>query len=328
MGGFVEWCRRESALISIAVSVVGTVVSVAGLLLAVSQDSADARFRYIAYSSSGYIAALILLLFCMFVTARRDARRIEQMQAQVERERVAKETLERETIPRLQLEAQEAKETLGRLQNCFANIHQVAHDFRDAMARDDSQFVDKAFFVKALDFLKPVFDETTGQDCSLCIKVFARVDHKLSTLCRDSKSERHRGIDEYDVGYEVGKNTDFSLIMAGARRWWFSNDLPGEANYVNERANYADFYKAAVVVPIRKMSPDGQVFYEGFLCVDAPEPGAFNEGYHPYLLSAVGDMLHPLVVNHRLGLSKDQANEAREHNMGVDSSKSGSRRRR
>lgn len=302
--GFKDRHKSDLAAASLWIAVAGTVFSMLGFGFAIFGARADSRFWYVAISSSVYTLALLALVVYMAWTSRQDARRIEQMVAQVQSVRSEAEDLN----GRLATEVSQ----LSSLEKSFSDLHQIAHDFRDEMAKqhEGGHFVDKAFFVKALDTLKALFDGITGNPCSLCIKVFVDENRMLKTLCRDSRSAPTRGAKDETTAFSVDANTDFTLIMKGIRRWWFSNDLASEKNYLNENAKFLEHYRSTIVVPIKWMGAQDTVYYQGFLCLDSQESNAFNEDYHPYLLGAVGDILQPLLEIYRQNMMKVQPPEA------------------
>lgn len=98
--------------------------------------------------------------------------------------------------------------------------------------------------------------------------------------------------------YEVntGKNTAFDAALGvkpdGVPRHFFSPDLTKEKDYSNQRNNYLEFYRSALIVPIGcSKGETGGYRAIGLLCVDTKSTHRLNSGYHlQMLLSLAGQM--------------------------------------
>ncbi|MCX6376780.1 MAG: hypothetical protein NTU88_12240 [Armatimonadetes bacterium] len=189
----------------------------------------------------------------------------------------------------------------------LGDVHQVAHSFRDKLIEVvHDQSVDEAFFVGELDLVKSIFDRMTGGNCAACIKVFIESEDDeptLKTLCRDTRSQADRGLMDMSLEFKVSKNTAFNVIMNGGKRWFASNDLTEEGNYLNDTPHFEKHYTSAIVVPIRSKW-DNNYYHDGFLAVDSLQPGVFDTDNHPYLLAAIGDLLQPMLSYYRSSLEE------------------------
>lgn len=174
--------------------------------------------------------------------------------------------------------------------------------------------------------LKEIFDEKTGSNCSICIKVVtddAKVglETELLTLCRDAKSngiKRRTIIDrELDVKHNIFKNSSFinffDYLGKHKGRYYLNDNLPADLSYKNtsfEVHGYPDDsgdlarrnktwplpYKSEIVVPIcpYDFNENNHQLY-GFLCVDSNMIEVFNGTYDVAILQGVSDGIHGLI---------------------------------
>lgn len=126
---------------------------------------------------------------------------------------------------------------------------------------------------------KLIFDEITGDNCSVCVKLFDISSDGsfpetpvLRKTLRDpsSAAERMIGLDERIT---ISENTAFNFIAGSAvhRSFYFNNALYRSylaGNYQNSRPEWFKFYNATAVCAIKNPSKRFQNDTIGFLCVD------------------------------------------------------------
>lgn len=151
--------------------------------------------------------------------------------------------------------------------NTMSEIIKTSHNMVRSNPTDLSQFLGAA-----IDNIKAIVDEITGDECALSINVMAD-DESVFTLGRDAISRRQRR--EIDLRVPLQKwieNTHYSTILDADNRssYFLSNDLQKEAYYRNSVPGWDRYYNAIVVVPIKRdLGGEGEMMIAtGFLCVD------------------------------------------------------------
>ncbi|MGI5499802.1 hypothetical protein [Lentzea sp. CA-135723] len=177
----------------------------------------------------------------------------------------------------------------------------------------------------ALQFLAEAFSLVTDQPCRTVIKMtYVQVqgmhirDPLVYTLCRSDESDAIEPSEEVRNGDSIRNNSDFRQIFEGNAHCFFCNDLPAElANgYQNSHWDSAtiksgDFrYRSAIVWPIARARPLGTQNHErreviGFLCVDTPAVGAFNETFDVPIGTAFCGVLHLALHRFRASQTAD-----------------------
>ncbi|MDO8585933.1 MAG: hypothetical protein Q7T82_02735 [Armatimonadota bacterium] len=291
------WPARVASFIA---SIVTSIASVAGVVLAV-KSTADAKFWYVAISSSVYILCLLVIMGFFMMAAMRDGRRLAERDLTIQ--------MLTEQKDGAAAELQEAEQRISVCRRSFVSMHEVAHLFRDAMApafiHDGSATIDDMYFERILDALKSVLDQWTGFDTALSIKLFVDEHKTLRTLCRDGFSKPIRGMDDDENTFKADKNTAFNVIMNG-ERYFACGDVTVEPHYLNETPNYGKLYRSTIVVPI-KFYGGGKKLHYGFLTADWKEADAFDPQTDHLLLGTVSDMIVPLLAEYNRSLGMAQS---------------------
>lgn len=171
---------------------------------------------------------------------------------------------------------------------------------------------------ESLRFLAEAFSLITNATCRASIKMTSAnaiagapegaLDVEVVTLCRNSDEEEMPHV-ERD---RIGNNTDFRKIFAENAAYFFSNDLPGQLKKGYQNSHWDEHtietnafsYRATIVWPIgrsrnldRRAPQKREVI--GFLCVDTPATGIFNETYDVPLGAAFSQALHLTLLRFR-----------------------------
>jgi hypothetical protein len=197
---------------------------------------------------------------------------------------------------------------------------------------------------KTLDRLVNAFSLITATRCSACVKANCPTEGAVVgvyTLCRDGTSERRdsQALSERDIDRMQGmpipsdsridRNTDFQHIVENkigtARAYFFSNNLPGLADYRNSSfdvygkprkwfraATWPLPYKSTIVVPIASRSlVEPKPHFHGFLCLDSPHRDVFEEHIDVDILRAVAGSISPLLSRYGKLVGRNDAQEER-----------------
>jgi|GEM_PF-1258410 len=169
---------------------------------------------------------------------------------------------------------------------------------------------------KVVNLLADFLTHCVGQPVSVCIKVLDKLpDNRMElvapsfdelktmnvvTVCRSSNTQKERFEEKL---HPIVDNTAFNDIIYRGEPFFAQSDLEEEwkqKRYSNTTPNWMDYYKSAIVVPIRLSigtTNDRVAVYDllAFLCADAKDPNAFERlrirAYADFLM-AVGDALY------------------------------------
>jgi hypothetical protein len=196
-------------------------------------------------------------------------------------------------------------------------LHRINHDYRDTLSNTFSGVAhtpDLATAAKlselktlksACQKIAKIYSGLTHCDCCVTVKLIT--NEGGSTYCEThARSEENSERDcSQPAKFEVktGRNTAFDKALAynaGKISHFFSADLQAEAkagHYRNQRDNWSDFYRCAIIVPIRCVTvpKDGTPIASddiGFLCVDTTSPRRLNDDYHLELLAGFADQMY------------------------------------
>jgi hypothetical protein len=126
---------------------------------------------------------------------------------------------------------------------------------------------------------KLAFDRLTGDNCSVCIKLFAQTADGaypetpvLTNTIRDPSSAADRVTDSGQV-IALAENTAFLYITgnASSNGFYLNNDLYRSylhGAYLNSRPRWFDYYNATAVCSIMNPAKTADAETLGFLCVD------------------------------------------------------------
>jgi len=174
--------------------------------------------------------------------------------------------------------------------NCRASIKLIGKIKDDAGAKDSGG-------IDNLCVLTLARDNTSGHQCSK----------------KDEEEEKNRG------NHSVQENTDYTLLIQGKLRYFFSGDISGYQNYLNSSKDYWERhrplnmwignklpflrshtigsvypYASVMTLPIRKEHSEAPL---GFLCIDSMSKNCFNERYDIHLAASISDSIAHLLYD-------------------------------
>lgn len=211
-----------------------------------------------------------------------------------------------------------------RMESDCDGYYSLLHDFRnfyfDILAYHKNKKLNKDFLTsltrnfltKVLDKLCSIYTAYTGATINACIKLIGKENESVNfdkidkdnatvyTFVRSSNITKRREDSVDNKPVLISQNTDFSFIITPPSFYQkqyfyeqnlhtFNSELKKYQNeYQNTTTNYWDFYRAAIVVPIRIAhshlhftSSQNTVDYHiiGFLCIDTLSTQAFIPEY-------------------------------------------------
>lgn len=229
------------------------------------------------------------------------------------------------------------------------NLHEVQHQIRDltseikkiqhSLSDTSAKIADKAIvreriageFSRVLTQIVIAFSMSKGVNCRSSIKILGLLNPTkdispgnmfVRTLARDQGSahtcKEKDSLEKKD--HLVSKNTDFALLVSDEQKYFFSNDIADEGNYLNSskdhwskaspilaklKREYGLFvkrfsaypYRSVMVFPIRGalLNTTNNMPIVGFLCIDSKSRSCFNERYDVDLGASFTDSLyHPI----------------------------------
>ena len=139
-----------------------------------------------------------------------------------------------------------------------------------------------------------------GKECTVTVKLLTEEDDEISyatTYVRNHESSE-RDVDDHGK-YEVntGRNSGLDHALknspAGKLSYFHSADLAKEKDYTNQRADYLNWYKSTIVVPIRCPLKRGEREAQnyGFLTLDTMTRHRLNNGHHVVMLSSLAEQM-------------------------------------
>ncbi len=211
-----------------------------------------------------------------------------------------------------------------RLRSDAASYYDILHDFRnfyfDVLKYHKDKKLNKEFLttitreylINMLEKLCNIYKAYTGKDMNACIKLigkenedinFDKIDKENATVytfVRSKNISKQREDASDNQAVLISKNTDFSYIISPPdfykKQYFYEQDIhlfdeelkKHQQKYENTTENYWDFYRAAIVVPIRIAhshlhftAPTDPFDYHivGFLCIDTKSTHAFIPEY-------------------------------------------------
>lgn len=150
--------------------------------------------------------------------------------------------------------------------------------------------------------IENIFSRLIGRDCLVTVKLITK-DEKGNRYCTtyersQDKCERDKdGLCAYEVG--TGRNSAFDEALRmrhnGERSRFYSGDIANDRAYCNQRQHWEQFYRSAIVVPIRSPRSSRDVDDSddlGFLCVDTMSRNRLKDSYHVNLMAAFADQMY------------------------------------
>ena len=201
----------------------------------------------------------------------------------------------------------------------MATLHQINHEYRDTLSaafkfKPASPNISPESYIKYLEeweekTIKGVcqkiaefYSAFTHCKCTVTIKLSKQVEGRsfCSSYARSEENCKRDTWAPKDFEVNTGRNTAFDkalLYSAATISHFHSWDLTTEENYRNERDNWSNIYKSAIVVPIRSVNPEKLGTHEGsddigFLCVDTLATQRLNNTWHVELLASFADQMY------------------------------------
>lgn len=209
------------------------------------------------------------------------------------------------------------RQTNKRLTDAFGVLHRVNHEYRDALActfSDEVAAIDFESHAREVELetlrsvcqkAAKIFMSITHADCTVTVKFIFREDGKVHCQTHTRSEENCLRDTPFPLKFAVrtGENSAFDTALAfspSRTSHFFCADMDEMAEhgeYRNQRDNWRDFYRTAIIVPIRRVDPrkvgqEGASDDIGFLCVDSPSPHRLNNKYHLQLLAALADQMY------------------------------------
>ncbi len=152
------------------------------------------------------------------------------------------------------------------------------------------------------------FDDYTGYNCHVSVKVFKREDGKKTELVKTyARDELHKQFQRWNTDkvlpeFRYTEHTPFKKIIedSGARNF-ISNNLSTERDYHNRNGDWKRYYNAVLIVPISSEYDANKISLptvEGFFCVDNMK-GGFDTGPCVYFALLFAKLLHNVIVELR-----------------------------
>lgn len=197
-----------------------------------------------------------------------------------------------------------------------AVLHKINHDYRDVLSQmfgkqeiateDTRRRAELLTLQSACQKIANIYSALTHVQCTTTVKLITKEEDgrafcemlvRSETNCKRDEGHPHK------FQLHTGANTAFDTALGytpGVTSHFFAADIAKEraaGRYRNERPNCENFYRTAIVVPIRYIDPAkvgtlGASDHIGFLAVDAPSPNRLNDGYHVEFLAAFADQMY------------------------------------
>jgi hypothetical protein len=195
-------------------------------------------------------------------------------------------------------------------------LHSINHNYRDVLSdafgeqRVESDKgradIEKEVLQSVCAELARLFDAFTHVSCTVSVKLIVRGQDGVLYARKHARSENYcprDKVEPFDFQLKTGKNTGLDHALRrvqGKITHFFSDDLYRDADdgkYYNERPNWRDCYRSAIVVPIRHTSgkKDDHGWESdnlGFLAVDTMSDNRLNGTYHVSMLAAYADQMY------------------------------------
>ena len=191
-------------------------------------------------------------------------------------------------------------------------IHRINHIYRNRLReifsgenpidkRDDLIDTEESVLRSVCQRIQKIYTKLIGDDCLVTIKLITEKDGKkfAETYVRsiDDCDRDSKGFKEYEIG--TGENTAFDealkITTENKISHYLSQDIEKDLKlnkYNNQRANFSEYYRSAIVVPIRCKTDTNSTDDIGFLCVDTKAVNRLKPGYQVSLLAAFADQMY------------------------------------
>lgn len=159
--------------------------------------------------------------------------------------------------------------------------------------------IEKQTIIAICQRIAQIYSKIISKDCMVTVKVLTREENRLyATTYGRSLSNCDRDTTEpTKFAVNEGMNTAFDKGLmkdsSGGIPHFYSADLTKHKNYRNERQDYLDCYKSALLVPIRKVATRNHQGEDiGFLSVDTKSRNRLNNEHHLVMLAALSDQMY------------------------------------
>jgi hypothetical protein len=193
-------------------------------------------------------------------------------------------------------------------------LHKINHDYRNVLSKlfgaavvptqEERVRAELKTLESACQKIAVIFAGMTHVPCTVTVKLITEEPDGRAfceTLVRsETNSSRDEGQPRV-FQLRTGENTAFDKALMytnGVTSRFFSGDLAKEANgYRNQRQSWDQFYRSAIVVPIRyvdteRVGQQGGSDVIGFLAVDTKSENRLNDTYHVELLASFADQMY------------------------------------
>jgi hypothetical protein len=203
------------------------------------------------------------------------------------------------------------------LRQCPALTHKINHDYRDVLSQlfgpirasapseDKRRYAEMRTLTAVCQKIAQIFTVLTGSHCVVTVKLIDDPQehdgrYYCKTYARSETSRRDEGPNAtrlFQLKTQENTALDAALTYTpGHTARFFASDLAQYPKYRNERQDWADFYRSAIVVPIRCVRIDGYGSVKtddiGFLTVDTMEPNRLENTIHPEILAGFADQMY------------------------------------
>ena len=175
------------------------------------------------------------------------------------------------------------------------------HGSAPVVSSEERQLREKQVLERVCGRVAELFTILADRECTVTVKLLVpRREGEGRWLARTyarSGDGWHRDSDPEaptDFNVEPADNLGFTKALQrrsdDTPRHFFSSDLTVENGYTNQRNNWQQYYKSAIVVPIQS-SADNQPEQLGFLCVDEKGTNRLNGDDHVYMMAALAQQM-------------------------------------
>ena len=212
-------------------------------------------------------------------------------------------------------------------------LHEISHEIRDTVHRVSADNYEENILedeLKCSTFvcqqLSKLFSRLIKREVTVSIKLIEAGGQSLyaTTYCRsDQGSIRDKGsFENLRLHLNDGRNTalDHALLRTTSHKisHFYAADLKKmyeSGDFQNERQNWQDCYRSAIVVPIRSHNFRGDITGEdlGFLSIDTETPNRLERDFHVDVVASVADQLYSLMYTLRVERQKKEDRKSAEN---------------
>lgn len=209
------------------------------------------------------------------------------------------------TIGQVQEETKKySAETLKSLDDLFQKRTGLSGALIDVAFNNDTavEYAAKSinYLQKSVDDLRAILNHTTGQKCSVSIKILQEDDEgnvSVKTWFRDSTSRDKRN-EAYDPSepFPINKHTALAFLHSknNGRKFWYLNDILEKKGhdprngitYQNPNKHWRSFLNSSAIHVISDPDSEDGESVLGFLCADT-NSGRFEPNETQYIMSIV-----------------------------------------